>query len=155
MSNPTTHCEAKPSDLLSWTQGRALVATSSPFPPITYDARRIRIGQVNNAFVFPGVGLGALVSEAREVTDAMFTAAAECLARETSDDDLLGGCLVPRVARLRDVAIRIAEAVVREARDSGVGRSIPDERIPGAVRAEMWSPGDPLPLLDETAGNGN
>jgi len=155
MSNPTSHCEAKPSDLLSWTQGRALVATGSPFPPLTYGARRIRVGQVNNAFVFPGVGLGALVSEAREVTDAMFTAAAECLTRETSDDDLLAGCLFPPVRRLRDVAARIAEAVVREARDSGVGRSIPDEQISGAVRAEMWSPGDPLPSLDETAGNGN
>ena len=155
MSNPTSHCEAKPSDLLSWTQGRALVATGSPFPPLTYGGRRLRLGQVNNAFVFPGVGLGVVVSEAREVTDGMFTAAAECVARENPDDDLLGGCLFPPVRRLRDVAARVAEAVVREARDSGVGRSIPDERIPGAVRAEMWSPGDPLPSLDEAAGNGN
>jgi malic enzyme len=145
MSNPTSHCEAKPSDLLSWTGGRALVATGSPFPALVYGARRIRVGQVNNAFVFPGVGLGALVSEAREVTDGMFTAAAESLGRETSDGDLLGGCLFPPIRRLREVAVRIAEAVVREARDSGVGRSMPDERIPGAVRAEMWSPGDPLP----------
>ena len=154
LSNPTSHCEARPSDLLSWTQGRALVATGSPFPPLTYGGRKIRVGQINNVFIFPGVGLGVLVSEAREVTDAMFSAAAECLARETTDDDLLGGCLFPPVRRLRDMAARIAEAVVREARDSGVGRAIPDERIPAAVRAEMWSPGDPLPSLDETAGSG-
>lgn len=155
MSTPTSHSEAKPSDLLSWTQGRALVATGSPFPPLTYGGRRIRVGQVNNAFVFPGVGLGVLVSEACEVTDGMFTAAAECVAAENADDDLLGGCLFPPVRRLRDVAARIAEAVVREARDSGVGRWIPDERILDAVRAEMWSPGDPLPSPDETAGKGN
>jgi malic enzyme len=155
MSNPTSHSEAKPSDLLSWTQGRALVATGSPFPPLTYGGRRMRVGQVNNVFVFPGVGLGALVSEAQEVTDGMFTAAADCVARENTDEDLLGGCLFPRVKRLREVAARIAEAVVREARDSGVGRSIPDERIPGAVRAQMWNPGDPLPSTDETARGGN
>lgn len=153
MSNPTSHCEAKPSELLSWTQGRALVATGSPFPPLTYGARRVRVGQVNNAFIFPGVGLGVLVAEAREVTDAMFTVAAGCLARETSDDELLAGCLFPPVGRLREVAARIAEAVVREARDSGVGRSIPDERIAAAVRAAMWSPGDPLPSPSETGGN--
>jgi malate dehydrogenase (oxaloacetate-decarboxylating) len=145
MSAPAGHSEAKPSDLLSWTQGRALLAAGGRFPALTYGGRQVRVGQVHNAFVFPGIGLGALASEASEVTDAMFTAAAECLARETSDDDLLGGCLFPPVSRLRALAARIAEAVVREARDSGVGRAVPDERIPAAVRAQTWSPGDPLP----------
>jgi len=155
MSNPSSHSEAQPSDILAWTQGRALIATGSPFSPLTYGGRRIRVGQVNNAFIFPGVGLGALVSETREVTDAMFTVAGECLAREASDDDSMSGCLFPRANRLREVAARIAEDVVREARESGLGRPIADAEIPAAVRAAMWSPGDPLPSLDETAGSGN
>ena len=155
MSNPTMQCEARPSDLLSWTQGRALVATGSPFPRLSYGTLKMRVGQANSAFIFPGVGLGALVSEAREVTDAMFVAAAECLAREIPDDDVFGGCLFPPVRRLCDVAARIAEVVVRVASDSGVGRQIPDDQIAGTVRAKMWSPGDPLPSQVETRGNGD
>ncbi|HET7292853.1 MAG TPA: NAD-dependent malic enzyme, partial [Vicinamibacteria bacterium] len=152
MSNPTSHAEAWPGDLLAWTEGRALVATGSPFPPVAHAGRSTRVGQVNNAFVFPGLGLGALVSEAREVSGAMFTVAAESLARETTAADLADGSLFPRVSRLREAAVRIAEAVVKEARDSGLGRPIPDEKIPEAVRAAMWSPGDPLPGVGTPEG---
>ena len=84
LSNPTSQSEALPSDLIAWTEGRALVATGSPFDPVVHDGRRIRIGQCNNAYIFPGVGLGILVAEAREVTDRMFRAAAECLAGEVA-----------------------------------------------------------------------
>jgi malate dehydrogenase (oxaloacetate-decarboxylating) len=154
MSCPTSHCEARPSDLLAWTQGRALIATGSPFPPLTYGTLKMRIGQVNSVFISPGVGLGALASEAVEVTDEMFAVAAECLALEIPDDDVFRGCLYPPITRLREIASRIAESVVREARESGVGRPIPDDQIPGAVRAAMWSPGEPLPLRG-AAGNGD
>ncbi len=139
-SNPTSNSEAIPKDLIEWTRGRALVATGSPFPPVTYNDRSIQIGQGNNVLIFPGVGLGVLVSQAREVTDSMFTVAAEALVHCVSADELSQGALYPRVAELRRISSMIAQAVVREARDKGVGSRIPDEQIPGAVAEAMWTP---------------
>lgn len=140
MSNPTSKAEARPDDVIRWTEGRALVATGSPFDPVDFGGRRIRIGQSNNAFVFPGLGLGVLVSETREVTDGMFAAAAHRLAAEVRDEDLAAGSLFPPQSRLRAVQTAVAEAVVMQARDEGVGRPLADEAIPSAVRAAMWDP---------------
>jgi malic enzyme len=140
MSNPTSQSEATPVDVVDWSQGRALVATGSPFPPVTHGGRTVRIGQCNNAFVFPGVGLGALVAEAREVTDGMFAAAARQLAEEIHDTDLRAGSLYPPIANIRRVTVGIARAVVRQARDEGVGRPLPDEAIAAAVAEAMWFP---------------
>jgi malate dehydrogenase (oxaloacetate-decarboxylating) len=140
LSNPTSQSEAVPADLLVWTEGRALVAAGSPFDAVTYGDRTIRVGQCNNAFIFPGMGLGALVSEAQEVNDGMFRAAAECLAAQVSDEDLAAGTLYPRVRDLRRVSTRIAEAVAREARDSGVGRPLADDAIARAIREAQWEP---------------
>ena len=140
LSNPTKQCEATPADLIAWTGGRALVATGSPFEPIRHSGTMLRVGQSNNAFIFPGVGLGALVAEAREVTDGMFRAAAECLARLVSDADLAAGSLFPPICDLRRVAGRIAEAVVRAARDEGLGLALSDDAIPRAVAAAQWDP---------------
>ncbi|MFI4946161.1 MAG: NAD-dependent malic enzyme, partial [Burkholderiales bacterium] len=146
MSNPTSCSEATPADVIAWTDGRALVATGSPFDPVAWGGRTIEIGQGNNAFVFPGVGLGVLVSQAHKVTDSMFLAAAERLAAEVSDEQLAAGSLFPRVRELRRVSARIAEAVVRAARQDGVGRPIPDAEIAPAVADAMWQP-DYLPLV--------
>jgi malate dehydrogenase (oxaloacetate-decarboxylating) len=146
MSNPTSCSEATPADVIAWTDGRALVATGSPFDPVSWGGRTIEIGQGNNAFVFPGVGLGVLVSHAHKVTDSMFLAAAEQLAAEVSDEQRAAGCLFPRVSELRRVSARIAEAVVRAARQDGVGRPIPDAEIGPAVADAMWQPGY-LPLV--------
>jgi len=140
MSNPTSKSEAKPVDLMNWTEGRALVATGSPFEPVTYGGRTIKIGQGNNAFVFPGMGLGVLISEAREVTEGMFAAAAHRLAEEVREEDLQAGSLFPPPSEIRRVTAAIAEAVVRRAREEGVGREIPAETIPRAVAAAMWEP---------------
>ena len=140
LSNPTSQAEATPADVLAWTDGRALVATGSPFAPVKLGGRRVRISQGNNAFVFPGVGLGALVAEAHEVTDALFAAAASALAAEVSAADLAEGILFPPMGQLRRVTARVAEAVVREARERGLGRALPDAEIPGAVAAAMWAP---------------
>jgi malate dehydrogenase (oxaloacetate-decarboxylating) len=147
MSNPTANSEALPVDLVAWTEGRALVATGSPFEPVRWKGREIVIGQGNNAFVFPGIGLGVLVSEAREVTDAMFAAAARVLADEVDAEALASGSLFPRIRDIRRVTRRIAEAVVWEARASGLGRAFADADVPGVVRAAMWDPAyEPLDL---------
>jgi malic enzyme len=140
MSNPTSKSEAKPADILAWTEGRALVATGSPFDPVVQDGRTHVIGQGNNSFIFPGVGLGALVSETREVTDGMFAAAAARLADEVHAEDLASGSLFPPIRSLRRVTARVAEAVARRARDEGVGRQIPDSHLLDAVLHEMWNP---------------
>jgi malic enzyme len=139
LSNPTSQAEARPADVLEWTAGRALVATGSPFEPVTVAGRTVRIGQGNNAFIFPGVGLGALLAEAPEVTEAMFAAAAECLADQIRQEDLEAGSLYPPIPALRRVTARIAEAVIRSARASGGARS--GDGDPAAlVAGAMWEP---------------
>lgn len=143
-SNPTSKSEAIPADLLEWTEGRALVATGSPFPSVEFGGQTRRIAQGNNVFIFPGVGLGALIARAREITDNLFVAAAAALAECLTHDDLASGALYPRLKDLRRVTTRVAEAVVRAARDDGSGRAIADEAIPAAVAAAMWSPHYPV-----------
>ena len=140
LSNPTSQAEARPGDVIAWTDGRALVATGSPFPPVTHGGRAFRIGQGNNAFIFPGIGLGALVAQAREVTESMFEAAARRLAEELRQEDLEAGALYPPIPALRRSTARIAAAVVRQAREDGVGAQVPDAEIPDRVAAAMWEP---------------
>jgi len=142
-SNPTSKSEAIPSDLIRWTDGRAIVATGSPFEPVAYGGRTIRIAQGNNVYIFPGVGLGVLVAQASMVTDAMFTVAASTLAQCVSQEDLDSGAIYPPVTQLRRISAKIAQAVVRQARDAGVGRELSDEEIPGAVAAAVWEPAYP------------
>ncbi|HEV8676315.1 MAG TPA: NAD-dependent malic enzyme, partial [Methylomirabilota bacterium] len=149
MSNPTSKSEAVPADVIAWTGGRAFVATGSPFDPVRFEGRTFTIGQGNNVFVFPGMGLGVLVSEAGEVTEGLFAAAAEALAAEVRDEDLASGTLFPPIRDIRRVTARVAEAVVRQARDLWIGKPIDDASIPGAVAAAMWNPAypamDPVP----------
>ena len=142
MSNPTNSSEALPSDILSWTGGRALVATGSPFDPVVHDdGRLISIGQVNNVLIFPGLGLGAILCEVAEVTDDMFAAAADQLAAEATAEDLASGTVLPPVRRIRAVTARIAAAVVRSAQAAGVARRvIPDDQIDASLAAAMWEP---------------
>jgi malic enzyme len=110
---------------------------------VTIAGREVRIGQANNAFVFPGIGLGALVSRARMVTDSMFFAAAGALAAQVTAEDLAAGSLYPRVRDLRAVTALVAEAVVRDARDTCVGLPFEDAAIAAAVRGAMWEPAYP------------
>jgi malic enzyme len=136
LSNPSDRAEAQPDDVLAWTDGRALVATGSPCASAPGRA----IGQANNVFIFPGVGLGALVAEAREVTDEAFLTAAQELAASVSPARLASGGIYPPIADLRTIARRIAVAVVRRLRDTGYGRQFRDEEIEPAVDAAMWWP---------------
>jgi malic enzyme len=140
LSNPTSKTEASPADILAWTGGRALVATGSPFAPVTLAGETHIIGQANNAFIFPGVGLGIIVSGAHEVTEEMFLTAAQALAELTSCERLERGALYPEVSALRRVSREIAIRVVRQARNAGVGRAYADDQIVPAVEAAMWYP---------------
>jgi malate dehydrogenase (oxaloacetate-decarboxylating) len=140
LSNPTSQSDAIPADLMRWTDGRALVATGSPFDPVEVDGVPVRIGQANNVYVFPGVGLGCLVGDVREIGDGVFRAAAEALAACVSDADVRRGSLFPPVRELRAVAARVAAAVVRDARDSGLGRQLEDAEVERLVARAMWEP---------------
>jgi malate dehydrogenase (oxaloacetate-decarboxylating) len=137
MSNPTSLSEATPADLMSWTGGRALIATGSPFGPVTYRGVCYQIGQANNALIFPGLGLGALVSRARRMTDHMITAAAEAVAG-LADTTTPGAPLLPAIDDLRTTSARVALAVAQAAADDGVaGRA---GVTAATVHAAMWQP---------------
>ena len=140
LSNPSDRVEALPEDILRWTDDRALVATGSPFRPVdTLRGRRL-IGQANNVFIFPGFGLGAIVGDARELTDDAFRVAAHALSELTSDERLASGALYPPISALRSVSRTVAVALVRHLRDSGAGRWLEDDAIEPAIDRAMWSP---------------
>ena len=122
LSNPTSMSEALPEDIYKWTNGKALVATGSPFEPVEHDGKQIRIGQCNNVFIFPGVGLGVIASGAKEVLPSFFTAGAKAVAQQVSDDDLESGILFPSIDALREVSLQVAFAVGEAAINEGVGR---------------------------------
>lgn len=145
LSNPTDLAEGKPAELIPWSGGRALVATGSPFDPVVHEGRTLMVSQANNVYVFPGLGLGVLVAQAREVTDAMFTVAARALADLVTPDDLARGALLPPVDDLRRVSRAVAIAVVREVLDSGLARRPLDhEDVVKAVDDAMWFPDYPV-----------
>jgi malate dehydrogenase (oxaloacetate-decarboxylating) len=120
LSNPTTKTEALPKDVYQWTGGKALVATGSPFDPVHHGGKDYRIGQMNNAFVFPGVGLGVIASGATEVLPVFFSAAAHAVAEFISDADIKDGILCPPLDELRKVSVEVAKRVGAEAIKAGV-----------------------------------
>ncbi|UCG33828.1 MAG: NAD-dependent malic enzyme [Phycisphaerales bacterium] len=140
LSNPNSKAECTPTEALRWTEGRALVGTGSPFPPVELYGKTYEIGQANNVFIFPGVGLGAIVAEAHQITDEMFLAAAKVLAGCVSEDRLAVGALYPSQNDLRQISRKVAAAVVRLARDRGLGKIIPDGEVEETVAGNMWYP---------------
>ncbi|NND53918.1 MAG: NAD-dependent malic enzyme, partial [Gammaproteobacteria bacterium] len=138
-SNPTAIAEAQPADVLNWTDGRALIATGSPFDPVEYAGRTIEIGQGNNVFIFPGIGLGALLAEVDQISDEVISASAQALAATVSDAELERGLLFPSIDRLREVAAAVAEAVMREAASEGIGNGNLDNLVE-RIEAAMWVP---------------
>jgi malate dehydrogenase (oxaloacetate-decarboxylating) len=139
LSNPTSKCEAVPSDLLDWTEGRALIATGSPISAFRYQGREVRIGQCNNSFVFPGVGLGVIASGARRVTDAMFVAAARVLSEFAPVMDDPSGPLYPPLEQVREISFKVALAVAREAQRAGLAEA-KIEDLEQAITSKMWQP---------------
>ena len=140
LSNPTANSEATPADVLSWSDGRAVVATGSPFDPVELDGRTHVVGQANNVFVFPGVGLGALAAKAWEVTDRMFLVAAQTLASLVPTERIEMGAIYPRLTELRAISREIAIAVAREAVDGKVAPMATNAEIDAAVDACIWGP---------------
>jgi malic enzyme len=140
LSNPSANAEATPEQILAWTGGRAIVATGSPFPTVRVGATERLIGQCNNVFIFPGLGLGSIVAEAHEIPDEFFLEAARVLSAQVSPDRLARGAIYPPIAELRSVARSIAIAIVSLARDRGFGRLYRDEEIEPAVERAIWWP---------------
>ncbi|MDD5757943.1 MAG: NAD-dependent malic enzyme [Desulfobulbaceae bacterium] len=155
LSNPTSMSEAEPKDIYEWSNGQALVATGSPFEPVTHDGKAIRIGQCNNVFVFPGVGLGVLASGAKEVLPSFFTAAAKAVSQQVSEADLANGVLFPAIDKLNEVSLGVAFAVGEVAIQEGVSRlcvfssfqhNNNVERLKELITKMRWSP-TYLPLI--------
>jgi malic enzyme len=140
LSNPTSKAECSAQEAIAWSGGRALVATGSPFADVVHDGTRHVIGQANNVFVFPGVGMGAILSQLRGIDETVFFVAARALAESVSEERLRLGALLPETGELRAVCARVAAAVVRDARDRGVGHRFADDEIERAVEDASWWP---------------
>ncbi|MGL1932872.1 MAG: NAD-dependent malic enzyme [Desulfotalea sp.] len=154
LSNPTDMAEAKPKDIFAWTDGKALVATGSPFDPVEHGGKCHQITQCNNVFVFPGVGLGILASGAHQVLPQFFTAAAHAVSSSLTDKELEAGCLVPDVSAIANISDKVALAVANSAIENGVSRpcaysDFTHKQDPARVRVLIskmrWNP-DYLPM---------
>jgi malate dehydrogenase (oxaloacetate-decarboxylating) len=140
LSNPTDRSEAKAEDLVRWTDGRALIATGSPFPPVSYAGKSFAIAQCNNVFIFPAIGLGVVASGARRITDAMLLAAARTLAAESPALTDPSASLLPSLTDIRRVAAAIAVAVGIAAQKEGVAPSVAEEELRRRVATAQWAP---------------
>ena len=140
LSNPTAKAEATPERALKATGGSCLIATGSPFKPVKVNGREQIISQCNNLYIFPGVGLGALISDADEVTDAMFMAASKALSDNLTDRELTSKQLLPSLEKIRELSAQVALAVAKEARDSGMGVQKSDEELMRIIQKSMWQP---------------
>jgi malate dehydrogenase (oxaloacetate-decarboxylating) len=141
LSNPTDRIEAVPADLIQWTEGRALVGTGTPWPAVSFEGVDYRIGQANNALIYPGIGLGTIVAGAEHVTDGMLLAAADAIAGLV-DPRTQGAGVLPEVASLRAISAAVAVAVARQAAADGVAARLHDPAA--AVDGAMWRAGYPL-----------
>ncbi|MBD8528247.1 NAD-dependent malic enzyme [Pseudomarimonas arenosa] len=140
LSNPTSRSEATPADLVAWTEGRALIGTGSPFPPVPFGDRLIPITQTNNSYIFPGVGLAVLAVHARRISDAMFMAAGRALAELSPARNDSHAALLPPVDQLREVAIAVAFEVARQAQTEGLGETCGDEELRQRIQDLVWEP---------------
>ena len=142
LSNPTSSCEAIPQDLMDWTNGKAIIATGSPFPDVTIDGQSFPVGQGNNAFIFPGLGFAAILARCQRISDAMVLESAYALAEFTTDHYADQGLIYPPVSILQEVSIQVAARVLRKALEDG---SSPRSDLQGKdlveyVRTRFWKP---------------
>ena len=140
LSNPTSHSEAEPADLLAWTEGRALVATGSPFGPVQNNGKAIEIAQCNNVFIFPAVGLGVIGSHASRVTDKMLLAGARALGDRSPALQDPTGSLLPKVSSIREVALDVAYAVAAKAEEEGLAPAFDPDALRKKLKESQWLP---------------
>ncbi len=138
LSNPTSHAEVTPASAIEWTDGRAIVATGSPFPDVQYDDRVHRIGQANNVFIFPGIGLGVLTVGARRISDRMFLAGSKALAGAVTAEQVESGQLYPSISDVRATSAEVAKAVANQAVAEGL--AAPVDNIEARIEEDMWYP---------------
>jgi malate dehydrogenase (oxaloacetate-decarboxylating)(NADP+) len=140
LSNPTSKSECSAEEAYGWTQGRAIFASGSPFDPVSLNGTTFVPGQANNSYIFPGVGLGVIASEAVRVTDEMFFAAAKALAKEVAESDLKQGRIYPPLSRIREVSASIALAVAEVAYRDGLAMSPRPSDLLGYLKSQMYQP---------------
>ena len=140
LSNPTSNAECTAEQAYAWSDGRAIFASGSPFSAVQLDNQRFEPGQGNNAYIFPGVGLGAVASGTRQVTDEMFLAAARVLAEQVGEQDLAAGRVFPRLERIREVSALIAAEVATIAYRDGLTDKEPPADVLGNIREHMFEP---------------
>lgn len=140
LSNPTHKCECTPEDVVRATDGRGLVATGSPFAPVTWNGQTHAASMCNNLYIFPGFGLGLLIAQASKATDAMFLAASKRLSSLVTREQESRGLLLPDMKDIRHVSREVARAVAVEARDRGLGCQLPEEEIALRIAAAQWDP---------------
>jgi malate dehydrogenase (oxaloacetate-decarboxylating) len=140
LSNPTSRSEADPADIMRWTDGRALIGTGSPFPPVERNGKRVPVDQCNNSYIFPGVGLGVLAVHARRVTDAMFMAAAKALAELSPVHRDREARLLPALTNIRAVSVAVATAVAKQACKEGLGEECDEATLGARIHANIWEP---------------
>jgi malate dehydrogenase (oxaloacetate-decarboxylating)(NADP+) len=140
LSNPTSKSECSAGEAYTWSNGKAIFASGSPFPPFLLEGRRFVPGQGNNSYIFPGVGLGVVVAEATRVTDRMFSQAARTLADMVLESDLEMGRIYPSLTRIREVSAAIGAAVAEMAFKDGLARAKKPADLLAHVKAAMWKP---------------
>lgn len=140
LSNPTDRSEATSAELDNWTEGRAVIGTGSPFPPLKRNGKAFRPDQTNNAYVYPGIGLGAIAADSQRISDGMFLAAAHAVAAKSPTKEDPSANLLPPLRQIRELTFHVAVAVGKQAQKEGLTRPMSDEAVAAAVRAKMWEP---------------
>jgi malate dehydrogenase (oxaloacetate-decarboxylating) len=140
LSNPTERAEATPQDILEWTEGRAVIGTGSPFPAVQRDGHAFRIDQTNNAYVYPGIGLGAIAVEAARISDGMFLEAARVIAAMSPARHDPNANLLPPLTEIRELSFHVAVAVAKRAQADGLANPTSESELTNAIREKMWEP---------------